>query len=96
MTAGDFGIELPITVSGTTIAAADTLTFTLKRGGDSEAVLTKTFTNIQQNTIALELTEEESESLTEGFYAYSLDWYKNGVFFCNLVTAALFMVVGKA
>ena len=96
MTAGDFGVELPIEVSGTTLAAADSLTFTLKKADTETPVLTKTFTDIQDNTIALELTEEESESLTEGFYAYSLDWFQNGVFMCNLVSAALFMVVGKA
>lgn len=96
MTAGDFGIELPIEVSGTTLGASDTLAFTLKKADTETPVLTKTFTDIQDNTITLELTEEESASLQEGFYAYSLDWFQNGVFMCNLVTAALFMVVGKA
>lgn len=92
----DWGIELPITVSGVTFTAQDSILFTLKTKENGETLLTKTFTNISQNTVKLELTEAESNSLPVGSYVYTLDWYQAGVFFCNIIPAASFKVVDKA
>lgn len=95
MTAGDFGIQLPITISGTTLSASDEILFTLKNYS-YQTVLTKTFSNISQNTVNLTLTAQESEGLTPGIYTYILDWYQDGVFMCNLVPGSVFKVVAKA
>lgn len=96
MVVGDFGIQLPITINGTTLAQGDELLFTLKKSYNRNTVLTKTFSNISENTINLELTEEESANLVEGAYVYSLDWYQDGVFMCNIIPASVFRVVSKA
>ena len=89
MTEGDWGIKLPITVSGTTFAANDELRFTVGE-------VAKTYTNIQNNTIDFELTDSETELLPVGVYAYSLDWYQDGAFMCNIIPSGLFKVVDKA
>ena len=56
----------------------------------------KTYTNIQNNTIDFELTDSETELLPVGVYAYSLDWYQDGAFMCNIIPSGLFKVVDKA
>lgn len=94
MVEGDFGIELPISVSGTTLTASDELRLTFKRG--AETILEKEYSNIENNTISLSLTEQESALFPVGLYVYSLDWYQDGVFVCNIVPLAVFKVVGKA
>ena len=96
MTEGDYGIELPINVSGTTISATESALWTVKNKKNGTTVLTKTITNITQNRIVITLTEEESALLVAGVYVYSLDWYKDGVFLCNIIPDATFRVVDKA
>ena len=94
MCEGDFGITLPITISGATFADEDTVKLTIKSG--EETSVAKEFSNISQNKIDLTLTEAESELLPVGSYVYTLDWYKNGAFLCNIIPRAAFMVVDKA
>ena len=94
MTEGDFGIELPITISGVTLGASDSLKFTISQA-DTEIII-KEFTNITDNTVALVLTATESALLPVGEYLYSLDWYQNGVFMCNIVPFGSFKVGDKA
>lgn len=96
MVEGDWGIELPITISGTTFSASDEVKFTLKKSVNGDVLLTKTFNNISQNTVNLELTEAESAALPVGKYVYVLDWYQNGAFMCNIIPDALFKVGEKA
>jgi len=98
MTEGDFGISLPIKITGVTLSGTDSIKITIKRRMDGETVLEKTFTGqgIQDNQITLELTEAESELLPVGVYVYAMDWYEDGTFMCNLVTSGKFMVVNKA
>lgn len=96
MTEGDWGVELPIKINGTTFANSDEIIFTLKDEKNGNVVLTKTFTNIAQNTVTLEITEEESATLKVGAYVYSLDWFQDGAFLCNIVPASCFKVVDKA
>ena len=96
MTEGDFGVSLPINISGTTFAASDTIKLTILDGVNGTEIVAKEFTNIQQNTVALELTEAESALLPVGNYVYRLDWYQDGVFMCCIVEFASFKVVEKA
>ena len=94
MTRGDYGLELPITVTGATFAAGDALQLRItQRGADK---LVKTFDTIQDNTVRLTLTAEESAALPVGDYVYALDWYRDGAFLCNVIPAASFKVVDKA
>ena len=94
MAQGDFGIEMPITISNVTFTASDELR--LKIVKNAVQVLEKTYSNIQNNKINLLLTEEESALLPVGNYAYSLDWYQNDAFLCNVIPSAPFKVVAKA
>ena len=96
MTEGDFGVALPITISGTTFAASDTIKLTILTSVNGAEIIAKEFTNITQNTVALELTEAESALLPVGNYVYRLDWYNSGVFMCCVVEFANFKVVEKA
>ena len=96
MVEGDWGVELPISISGVTFTASDQVLFTLKTNDNGETVLTKTFSNITQNTVKLEMAEEDTETLEVGNYVYSLDWYQDGTFMCNIIPSAVFKVVDKA
>ena len=93
MTRSDFGIELPITVSGATFAAADNLRLRITKNGAE--VLVKTFADIRDNTVALILTAAESDALDVGDYVWTLDWYQGDAFLCNVIQAAQFKVVPK-
>lgn len=96
MTEGDFGLELPIVISGTTLEAGDEIKMTIKREANGDPVITKTYADIERNTIAFELTEADSALLNVGAYVYSLDWYQNHIFMCNIIPNAVFRVVDKA
>lgn len=95
MTAGDYGVALPVVVSGTTLTSADTLRFTYKKQS-GQVVLVKELTNISGNTANLELSEAESALFAPGSFVYSLDWYQDGAFMCNLIQQAIFRVEAKA
>lgn len=96
MVEGDFGIELPMTITGPTFTASDEIKLTIKTSLNGRTILEKTYTNIQQNTIRIELTSSESDLLPVGKYVYSLDWYQDGLFMCNIIPISVFMVVEKA
>lgn len=98
MVEGDYGIRLPIEVTGATFGAVDSVDFVIKATLDGEDIVKKTYDalTIESNTIPLELTAEESAKLPKGLYVYRLDWYQNGHFMCNLVPKATFKVVDKA
>ena len=95
MTEGDFGIQIPITIHDVTFSANDELQLTIKKKRNGDTIITKTYENITNNTIQLELTEEESALLPTGLYIYVLDWYQDGAFLCNLVPSSIFKVVDK-
>ena len=96
MTEGDWGIELPISIDGVTLTASDEVMVTIKTDKNGETVIVKNYDNISENTIKLSLTEAESALLPVGTYVYSLDWYQDGAFLCNIIPAASFKVVDKA
>lgn len=94
MTVGDYGVELPITITGTTITSSDSVKMRFK-DLDGSVILEKEYSNIAQNTFNFELTEEETALFPVGVYSYSMDWYQNGNFMCNLIPIGLLKVVGK-
>lgn len=96
MAEGDYGIALPVTITGVTFVAADSVKLTFKDRMNGNTILTKDFTNISQNTVSLELTAAESALLPVGSYVYSLDWHQNGAFMCNIIPCATLKVVDKA
>lgn len=96
MVEGDWGIELPITVKGTTIGSSETLKFTFKDKANGDVIMEKDFNPVSDNTVNLVLSEQESALFPVGSYVYTLDWYSNGVFLCNIIPSASFKVVDKA
>lgn len=96
MCEGDFGIALPMTITGPTFATSDEIKMAIKDAMNGNTLLEKTFSDIQDNTISIELTSSETEQLPVGNYVYSIDWYQEGHFLCNIVPASNFKVVDKA
>lgn len=96
MAEGDYGVQLPITINGTELTLSDSIKVTFKTAKNGETILEKDFSSILNNTINLELTEEESALFKVGAYVYSLDWYYNGVFQCNIIPCSVLRVVDKA
>ena len=93
---GDYGIILPINVSGIDIASDDTIKVTVKDSKNGTTVVEKTITGVTDNVIPLSFNATESASLTPGKYVYNLDWYHNSTFLCNIVNCAMLKVVDKA
>lgn len=92
----DYGIQLPITVNGTQLTAQDSIRITIKNVMNGMTILVKDFDGITNNTFDLELTEEETELFAVGSYVYSMDWYQDGEFMCNIIPVSSFKVVDKA
>lgn len=96
MVQGEYGITLPIKLSGITITAQDSFRLSIKDGAGGPTIIEKTFSSVSDSTINLELTQAESGKLQPRSYVYDLDWYQAGTFEGNLVNGARFKVVGKA
>ena len=92
----DYGLALPVTIEGTTLGENDSLRITIKKRVDGNVILTKEFSDIQENTVELVFTEAESAMLPVGGYVYSLDWYQDGTFMCNIILSGVLKVVNKA
>lgn len=95
MVEGDYGITLPITISGTELSSADNIKLTIKRTRNGDTVFEKDMAPTD-NAVNFTITAAETALLSVGAYVYSLDWYQNGVFMCNIVPCAAFKVVDKA
>ena len=97
MCEGDYGVKLKTTLNEEiTLSASDKVLFTFKTQKNGDTLFTKEYGDIQDNIVWLEFTQEESALLPVGTYAYSLDWYQNGAFLCNITPSALLKVVDKA
>ena len=95
MAEGDYGISLPVTVSGATMTGNDTLRFTFLAAKNGAVILEKEYTPAN-NSVSLEFTEAESALFPPQAYLYRLDWYQDGAFMCNVIPEAVFKVVDKA
>ena len=95
MTEGDYGLSLPITINGTTFEPNDNIKLVIKRVANGEEVLSKNYSNIENNTFEFILTEEESKLLTPFDYVYTLDWFRDGKFLCNIIKDGAFQVEDK-
>ena len=96
MIEGDFGIVLPIEIEGIEITTEDQFSIKIFKNINEEPIITKTYSNISDNTIEFELTKEESQLLKKGYYYYDLDWYQVNKFLGNLIANARFKVLEKA
>ena len=98
MAEGDFGFALPveINIEGVTLGALDSIKIVFKTAKNGTVILEKNYDGIENDTVNLEFTAEESELFPVGYYVYSIDWYQSGNFMCNLVPCATLKVVDKA
>ena len=70
---GDYGITLPIELeleNGESITNNDSFVINIYDKVDGKKIITKTFSNIQENTLPFQLTEQESQLLPVGKYYY--------------------------
>ena len=96
MAEGDYGVGLQVLIKGTEFGENDSVKFTFKKKINTEAILEKVYQNITDNMIELKFTQADSAKFSVGNYVYSMDWYQNGNFMCNIVLASVFKVVDKA
>ena len=95
MAEGDYGFELPVTIKGTTLSAADIIRITIKDEKNGATIIERDMIPAD-NEVKLTLTEEESALLPIGDYVYRLDWFQSGNFMCNIILCSAFKVVDKA
>ncbi len=95
MVEGDYGLELPITIQGTTLSAVDTIRVTIKSAKNGSTIIERDMVP-DDNEVKLTLTEADSALLPVGCYVYSLDWYQDGNFMCNIIPCSALKVVDKA
>lgn len=91
----DFGVALPFTITGATVSQQDEFVLQINRQQNGDGVLTKVYP-ANGNGFNLIITQEESERLKPGAYAYYLDWKQTGVFNYNLICNGIFRVGDKA
>ena len=98
MVEGDWGEELPLEIeSESEITSSDNFIIEIFKDVRSrEPIITKKYSDIQNNTINFRLTQEESEKLKVGTYYYNLDWYKENSFLSNVIRSKMFKVIVMA
>lgn len=97
MAEDDFGVALKFNLRGFKVSPQDSIKFIFKTNkNDDPPLLEKEYTNIVNNVVYLKFTQADSLLFPPGSYLYSLDWYKDGVFQCNIIPSAPFKVVDKA
>lgn len=89
MCEGDYGVELPISIDGAELADTDAFRITIKDAMNGTEIVSVDFVD------ALSLNSIETALLPVGKYVYSLDWYRDGEFLCNIIPKAKFTVVDK-
>lgn len=95
MIEGDYGLELPITITGTEISEDEQIKLTIADSSD-EIKIEKIYSNIADNVINFSLTKSESEKLKSNKkYFYSIDWYRNEQFLGNVINGYEFNVEEK-
>lgn len=93
---GDWGITETVNIHGFEVTPNDSFKFIFKDRKNGNQILEKIFTAQDDNSLELVLTEQESQLFPPGTYVYSLDWYQNGLFMCNIIECGSLKVVDKA
>ena len=99
MTEGDYGVSLPVKIIGATFEQGDSVKFTFKAASNGATVLEKEYDDedISNNTVLLSFTETETKNFEANrSYVYSLDWYREDEFLCNIIPRGALRVVDKA
>lgn len=96
MVVGDYGMALPVAIVGTELTSGDSIKFAFKRTVRGGSVLEKEYGNIENNTVNLVFSASDSEKFSIGSYVFSMDWYRDGQFMCNIIPVGSLKVVEKA
>lgn len=93
---GDYGLNLPITITKGDVSQTDVIKFTIAKTEYSDPIHETEYNDIQiidgKPTFNISFTQEESEKLKEGTYVYGLKQYRNGQFLNTIVNQAQFIV----
>ena len=95
MSVGDFGLSLPVLIDGVTLSSGQDEIGIKIVNSLGEKVLEKVYSDFTDNEFSFVISESETQGLQVGEYVYGLDWYRNGVFMCNIISRANFRVVKK-
>lgn len=83
MDVNDYGIQLPIDVTGATFALTDKMRFEIKKSKDSDVLFSKDYLNELDNSskfrFFFELTQEESIQFSPGNYIYFVKYVKDDI-----------------
>lgn len=90
---GDYGVTINMNIINGTPSIEDSFLITIK-DTNNQTLIEKEYTGVT-NTIPFSLTKEESELLQPILHYYSVDWYKDGVFWKNIVNGAKLLVKKK-
>lgn len=96
MAEGDYGVELPLTISGIDLGASDCIKISFKDKKNGDVILEKEFNEFDHNTVNIVFSKTESALFPVGTYVYRLDWYQSGNFQCNIIESATLKVVDVA
>ena len=92
---GDYGIGVAIKIQNFEFLEGDTLIFTIRRRNlDREVILQKEFSEFNENSVLLLITEQDAELLKEAIYSYELEIYRNGSFLLTITQNQDFIVEG--
>ena len=96
MVEGDYGIVLPIKIENDKLSLDDKFRINIFKNANEAPIITKEYSNTENNTIEFMLTKKESELLPVGKYVYDLDWFQDDQFLGNLLAKKKFEVKDKA
>ena len=97
MVEGDYGIVNPIEIeTDETISSSECFEISIYKKINTNPLVIKTYSNIQNKTINFSLTAAESALLPVGSYLYDINWYQGSSFLSCIAAKQKFMVVEKA
>ncbi len=97
---GDYNINLPFIITNVTVgtSSAEKIIITIRKTINSEALITKEYANVSNNTVVFVLTAADTALLPAGNYVYSVQWVKTGTgaFSNTIIPAGELKVVAHA
>lgn len=96
MDEGDFGNNLIMRITGTTLPENANAKFSIRKdiGEKRSKVFDKIYT-AKENSFTVCLTEEDSKKLISGNYTYCVELFKDKVFLNTIVNNEEFIVIDK-
>lgn len=99
MVEGDFGLIIPFELmleDEESISELDSFSIKIFTEINTEPIIEKIYTDIQNNIIEFELSKQESLKMPVGTYYYDVDWFQGQNFLGNIIKKAKIDVLEKA